>query len=215
MTFSGTSHSILPDEACRLACDIAAVNMAVFDQSNSLKQANERWLRDHNLDMASAAGTPAMRCWPADDANERVSMINRARTTGVAILFHEQHDGRRVETAVVPLASADVMLLSSATGFDRSSWPTRLPQPELVGGAAEASNRVQSLSKREREVFGLLASGMTIKQVAESLGRSEKTIEGHRDSIYRKLNVSNRAEIAILAMEAGLMPARRSATMGG
>jgi DNA-binding NarL/FixJ family response regulator len=73
---------------------------------------------------------------------------------------------------------------------------------------------VQSLSKREREVFGLLASGMTIKQVAESLGRSEKTIEGHRDSIYRKLNVGNRAEIAILAMEAGLMPARRSATMG-
>lgn len=215
MTFSGTNNTILPDEACRLACDIAGISMAIFDQSNTLKQANERWLRDHGLELTTASGTAAMRCWPADDANERVGMINRARTTGVAILFHEQQDGRRVETAIVPLASADVMLLSSSTGFDRSAWPTRLPQPELVGAAAEAANRAQSLSKREREVFGLLASGMTIKQVAESLDRSEKTIEGHRDSIYRKLNVSNRAEIAILAMEAGLMPARRSGTMGG
>ena len=113
----------------------------------------------------------------------------------------------------VPLSNADVMILSSATGIDRTSWPTRLPQPELVGAAAEATNRVANLSKREREVFGLLASGRTIKQVADSLGRSEKTIEGHRDSIYRKLNVKNRAEIAILAMEAGLLLSRRSGTM--
>lgn len=214
MSMSETNNSILPDEASRLACDIAGIDLAVFDQSNALKRANERWLRHHNVEMSEAVGTPALRCWPADDSNERVGMINRARTTGVAILFHEQQDGRRVETAIVPLSNADVMILSSSTGFDRTAWPTRLPQPELVGSAADASNRVQSLSKREREVFGLLASGMTIKQVAESLGRSEKTIEGHRDSIYRKLNVGNRAEIAILAMEAGLMPARRSATMG-
>lgn len=208
-----TNNSVLPEETCRLACDIGGFDMAVFDQASNLKSANERWLRAHNLDIATAAGTPASRCWPADDAGERVEAINRARTTGVCIIFQEQRDGRRVETVVVPLSNAEVMLLSSSTGIDRTSWPTRLPQPELIGAAAEASNRVGSLSKREREVFSMLASGRTIKQVADALGRSEKTIEGHRDSIYRKLNVSNRAEIAILAMEAGLLPSRRSATM--
>lgn len=213
MTFSSTNNSVLPDEATRLACDIGGMDMAIFDQSSMLKIANERWLRAHGIDIASAFGTPALRCWPADDAKERVELINRARTTGVCIIFQEQRDGSRVESVVVPLSNADVMILSSATGIDRTSWPTRLPQPELVGAAAEATNRVANLSKREREVFGLLASGRTIKQVADSLGRSEKTIEGHRDSIYRKLNVKNRAEIAILAMEAGLLLSRRSGTM--
>jgi len=216
MSYSAINNStILPVEACRLACDICGIDMALFDPSNTLKQANARWLLSHGLELGSAAGTPGVRCWPADDANERIELLNRARTTGISIIYQEQRDGQRVETCIVPLSTADVMLISSSGGIDRTAWPTRLPKPELVGAIAQSANRVESLSKREREVFGMLASGMTIRKVAEQLGRSEKTIEGHRDAIYRKLNVNNRAEIAILAIEAGVMPAKRSSITSG
>lgn len=213
MNMSNTSSSLMPADSCRLACDICGIELAVFSPSDTLTQANESWIRSHGIDPMTAIGTPAIRCWPADDASARVTLIGRVRRSGVPVLFQEQQDGVTVESVLAPLAAGDVLSLTSASGFNRAAWPSALPKPELLGEAAEAADRVSSLSRREREVFSLLASGKTIKQVAEELGRSEKTIEGHRDSIYRKLNVRNRAQIAILAIESGLLPPRRSVTM--
>lgn len=208
MKFSPNT-SLFTEEFFRIACDISGVDIAVFDASNTLKHASPHWLKSHGLDQAAILQAPAMQCWPADDASDRVALVNRVRASGVPVIFVEQCDGRRIETAGVPMNQGDVLMVSCPTGINRAYWPARLPQPELVGAVAAAVNRTASLSRREREVFTMLAGGMTIKQVAESLERSEKTIEGHRDSIYRKLNVNNRAEIAIIAMEAGLLPSKR------
>ncbi|RMH27837.1 MAG: LuxR family transcriptional regulator [Planctomycetota bacterium] len=208
-----SGFSTIPADACALALDVTGVAAAVFGQDDALRSANRVWLRDHGLTASEAAGAPALRCWPGDDARERVELIRRVRRSGVPVIFREQRDGRSVESAFVPLASGEVLALSTPGGLDRSSWPAELSKPELVGAAAHAADRVASLSRREREVFTLLASGHSIKQVAERLGRSEKTIEGHRDSIYRKLGTRNRAQIAVLAMESGLLPPHGAATM--
>jgi DNA-binding CsgD family transcriptional regulator len=50
------------------------------------------------------------------------------------------------------------------------------------------------LTERENEVLGLLARGMSNKQIAAMLGISEHTVKFHVSSIYTKLNVTNRAE---------------------
>jgi DNA-binding NarL/FixJ family response regulator len=60
------------------------------------------------------------------------------------------------------------------------------------------------LSRRELEVLALLGQGLSISKIAEHLHRSVKTIEKHRHSIGKKLNASNRVELAKLAHEAGL-----------
>jgi len=208
-----TDSSMLPVECCLTALDIMGTAVGLFSPSDTLKSANAAWLRAHGLSPTEAIGASAIRCWPGDEARERLDLISRARRSGVPVLCREQRDGQSVESVFVPLPSGDVLALSSATGFDRANWPASVPRPELVGAAADAADRVASLSRREREVFGLLAAGNTIKQVAETLGRSEKTIEGHRDSIYRKLGTRNRAQIAVLAMESGLLPPRGAATM--
>ncbi len=209
------SQSMHSDDTFRLACDICGIETAIFSAGDTLKSANDPWLKSRGMDAATATGAPAQRCWPADDASERVALIARVRRSGVPVLFQEQQNGRSIESVLIPLVSGDVMALSSPTGFDRASWPARLPRPELVGEAADAAERVANLSRREREVFVLLAGGKSIKQVAETLGRSEKTIEGHRDSIYRKLNVRNRAQIAVLAIASGLLSSRAAGTMQG
>lgn len=62
------------------------------------------------------------------------------------------------------------------------------------GAAAPTSKRptgMASLTNRELEVFGLLGSGMSTKNVAESLNISLKTVESHRESIKAKLNIEN------------------------
>tara|TARA_B100000700_G_scaffold325215_1_gene433409 strand:+ start:1902 stop:2528 length:627 start_codon:yes stop_codon:yes gene_type:complete len=61
------------------------------------------------------------------------------------------------------------------------------------------------LTRREREVFFLVAAGNTSKQIAGLLTMSLKTAENHRSNIYKKLNVSSSAELIRLAGRAGLL----------
>lgn len=63
---------------------------------------------------------------------------------------------------------------------------------------------VPELSAREREVLGLIAGGATNREIAELLYLSPHTIKDHTSSLYRKLNVRNRAEAARRAEQLGL-----------
>ena len=63
--------------------------------------------------------------------------------------------------------------------------------------AAEA--RLSALSRRERQVFDLLASGFTNKAMAAKLGLSEKTVEDHRARLMAKTGMRSLAEIIAAA----------------
>ena len=52
------------------------------------------------------------------------------------------------------------------------------------------------LSRREMEVAGLVADGATNAQVAERLFISERTVESHMASIFNKLGVDTRLQVA-------------------
>ena len=62
------------------------------------------------------------------------------------------------------------------------------------------------LSDREKEVLFLLAKGFGRGEIAELLDVSINTAASHIKSIYRKLNVSGRAEAALEAVKLGLIP---------
>lgn len=64
---------------------------------------------------------------------------------------------------------------------------------------------LNALTPRELEVLTLLGNGLSIKDIAESLDRSVKTIERHRESIGAKLRMSKAVVLADLAREAGLV----------
>src|SRR5947207_2480464 len=51
-----------------------------------------------------------------------------------------------------------------------------------------------TLSAREREVVGLIATGATNREIADRLFLSPHTIKEYTSSVYRKLGVRNRAE---------------------
>jgi two-component system nitrate/nitrite response regulator NarL len=54
------------------------------------------------------------------------------------------------------------------------------------------------LTRREWDVFCLVSQGLANKIVARELGLREGTIKVHLHSIYRKLRVTNRAEIVLI-----------------
>lgn len=61
------------------------------------------------------------------------------------------------------------------------------------------------LTGREREVFHLIAEGMTTKDIAQRLGISTKTAENHRGRVLDKLGVRNTAELVRYALRKGLV----------
>lgn len=63
----------------------------------------------------------------------------------------------------------------------------------------------EPLTQRETEVLSIIAKGMTLPEVARLLGISSHTVSGYTKEIYRKLNVSSRAEAALTARNIGLV----------
>ncbi len=61
------------------------------------------------------------------------------------------------------------------------------------------------LTTREREVFHLVAEGLTTKEVARKLDISVKTAENHRSRVLDKLDMRNSAELVRYALRKGLL----------
>lgn len=62
---------------------------------------------------------------------------------------------------------------------------------------------LRELSEREIEVLRLVADGNSNKEIAEALTISEKTVKAHLRTIFRKLEVSDRAQAVAYAMRKG------------
>jgi DNA-binding NarL/FixJ family response regulator len=78
-----------------------------------------------------------------------------------------------------------------------------LPAP--VTKALESRTPDSDLSSREREVLRHLVDGMTNKEIANSLGITEATVKCHVSTILMRLNVSDRTQAVVTALQRGLV----------
>jgi DNA-binding CsgD family transcriptional regulator len=69
-------------------------------------------------------------------------------------------------------------------------------------GLRERGSRV---TPREHEIIRHIAEGMTSKEIADRLGTSLKTVETHRQNIFRKLELGNAAQLVRYAIREGLV----------
>jgi DNA-binding NarL/FixJ family response regulator len=68
------------------------------------------------------------------------------------------------------------------------------------GAEGDVANPVRRLSNRELQVLNLVGRGVSSRDIAAELGLSVKTVESHRQSIKRKLNLATNSQLLQYAM---------------
>jgi DNA-binding NarL/FixJ family response regulator len=135
------------------------------------------------------AQLPAVRflALSVSDAAEDVIGVVRAGARGYVT---KTIDGATLADAIERVASGDVVFGPRLAGFVLDAF----------AGAGEAivpdDDDLDALTPRERQVLRLIARGFTYREAAAELVLSERTIETHVSSVLRKLQLSNRRELA-------------------
>ena len=141
------------------------------------------------------------------------------RVPNVRILVLSMHSDEAYVTQILKAGatgyllkdSADVDLLQAVSAVSQgqsffSPAVARLMLDDYVWQRGEgASDRYESLSEREREIFQLIAEGMTNKGMATLLFISPSTVETHRAHIMEKLDLHSAAEIVLYAVRRGVI----------
>ena len=94
---------------------------------------------------------------------------------------------------------------STDGGAADTGWASAGAPPSSRPVPLERPPDHERLTPRENEVLTYLSKGFTIKEIAALMGIKWFTVNDHIKSIYKKLNVSSRAEAAVLASKQGLV----------
>ena len=148
--------------------------MPRLDGVEAIRRIRERWPR-----VAVVALTTVV---------EGESVV-RAIAAGATGYLLKETRGDALVTAVRGAAEGRVELSPEAA--------RRLATAIRPGAAAEP------LTRREREVLGLLAEGLPNRQIAARLGIGEKTVKAHVTHVMEKLGVHSRTQAALAAVRSG------------
>jgi two-component system, NarL family, nitrate/nitrite response regulator NarL len=108
------------------------------------------------------------------------------------------------------LCKLNVGCAALVEAVERVARGERLVPPDLYPNTLQledstpARGALSMLTPREREVLGYIASGADNLKIAACLGITERTVKAHITSIYRKLDVENRTQMAMLACQLGV-----------
>lgn len=111
---------------------------------------------------------------------------------------------RRLEEASRLMAEADASGTGPTPGTAarrQATSPAGLPVDGAQGPPVAAT---PPLSRREAEVLGLLAQGLSNREIAALMWLSDRTVERHVTSLYRKIGVARRSEATAFALRHGL-----------
>ncbi len=116
---------------------------------------------------------------------------------------------RRIRDGEPPLSSSVARrMLDHFTAVRHSPVAVELPPSEVVVAPRPPSRLDEpeiALTERETEVLQRVGKGYTLPEIAQQLGLSRHTVADYVKQIYRKLDISSRAEAALEAARRGLV----------
>ncbi|MDQ4098771.1 MAG: response regulator transcription factor [Actinomycetota bacterium] len=142
-----------------------------------------------------------------------------ARFPSIKVVFFTVYDDEQYLYQALRMGASG-FLLKTTTGPELADHLDRVMEGEvavdaaLAGRVAMTAARLQSgefwpgarlgLTQRESEVLGLMVRGLSNRVIAQRLYIGEETVKSHTQSIYRKLEVPDRAQAIATALREGI-----------
>jgi DNA-binding NarL/FixJ family response regulator len=149
-----------------------------------------------DLRMPVMDGVEAIRTIIAADANARILAL----TT-----YDGDADIRRALDAGARGYLLKDMLLTDVIGAVRAVYRGERVIPTAVAARLSAYPERSELTERELEVLQLVARGLSNKEVARAIGRTDETVKIHLKNTFAKLGVSDRTEAVTVGLSRGLI----------
>ncbi len=160
---------------------------------------------------------------PLLNGMEATRQITRASPSAKVIVLSAYYDDQHIERALAVDAAAYLLKQTAATDLIRAVREVHKGNAYFSPAIAERLREKRctsydypegqpapapQLSVREAEVVQLIAEGFLNKQIADELNLSVKTVEKHRQSAMRKLNLHCIADLVRHAAERGVIETR-------
>jgi DNA-binding NarL/FixJ family response regulator len=204
-----------------------SLRLVLIEDHQALREGLELLLDREGCDVVGTAGT-------ADEGREVVERLDpdvalidiRLGDASGIDLTRQLLDADPERRVVLYTGSSDVELLISGLDSGARGYALKEGTPSELTGALTtvasggtyvdprlrpallsrpSTQRVPSLSKREREIIELLAQGMTGEQVAEHLVLSSETVKTHIRNAMGKLEASTRVHAIAIALREGFI----------
>jgi two-component system, NarL family, response regulator len=111
---------------------------------------------------------------------------------------------RALEAGACGYLLKDMLLTEVITAVRAVHSGQRVIPPAVAARLAQFTPR-SDLTEREVEVLGLVARGLSNKEVARTIGRTDETVKIHLKNIFAKLGVADRTEAVTQALTRGLI----------
>jgi two-component system response regulator NreC len=108
---------------------------------------------------------------------------------------------RKISSRILRSTSASELIALVKTPSSALSSSRERLSKKVAEWPSKLLPRQRSLTVRERQVLKLLAEGRTVRSVAAILGLSVKTVDAHKFNLMRKLNIHNKAELVMWAIQ--------------
>jgi len=171
--------------------------ICVLAASGSLRAANEPWLRVVGREPGLPMPTTLSEALPEAIANDIERLASDAIGAGSARSTQAVLNGVLFTVTARPVQSGEGVPAVLAT-WHREAGLVSAPRFE------DPETSIDNLTARERDVLRLIGYGLSTADIAKVLHRSVKTIEWHRVALGNKLGVTNRVELARIAIREGI-----------
>jgi len=146
--------------------------------------------------IVAAGPTPRILILTTFDLDEHAFAALQAGASGFLL---KDAPGETIVGAIRTVAAGDAVISPSTTRRLLDHVAGRLAPTPTNAGA------LQSLTDREREVFGRLAAGASNTEIAQQLFLSETTVKTHVGHILSKLQLRDRVQAVVFAYESGVV----------
>lgn len=202
------------------------MRILLADDHPMIRTAIEALLRNTPFEIVGMAATGEQAVQKVDELKPDILLLDLQMPggTGMDVLRRVRANGGKTRIVLLTAAIDDASLIEARSlrvqgmvlknsdpaylleCLERVSHGGRWVDPELANRAQALAETLgdrdsPSLSPRERELISLVRKGLRNREIAEQLGVTEGTIKVYLHSVFEKLGVSSRTELAIRADE--------------